>query len=179
LDLGGGNGELQLPLEDRGYAYINLDLEPRGQWSVVGDAHRTPFQDKAFSLIVSKDSLEHFLDFRAALQEARRVIEPNGRFVIWVPFLHPFHATDYFRYTPLGLETLLNEAGFLITSLESPLWIASVVAQACVEIAKRLGFGSIEVPLERVAAWLDRRLSRLKSEPASFAAAYLVVAEPK
>ena len=113
-------GELREPLKGRGYTYINLDLVPHGDWSVVGDAHRVPFQDEAFHLVVSKDSLEHFVNPRTALQEIRRIIESDGTLVIWVPFLHPFHGTDFYRYTPLGLQALLRETGFMIISIESP-----------------------------------------------------------
>jgi hypothetical protein len=42
----------------------------------------------------------------------------------------------------------------------------------------RIGLGSLEVPLERAAAWVDSKLARFQGPDLSFAAAYLVVARP-
>ncbi len=178
LDLGGGSGALRGPLRERGYAYTNLDLAPRGRGAIVGDAQRAPFAAGCFGLVVAADSLEHFPDPRAAVAEVRRVMEPDGRFVIWVPFLHPFHGDDFWRYTPLGLRTLLEDGGFSIESIQAPLWVASVVAQAFLVPLAKLGMGGLERPLERGAAWIDARLARFQGPDMSFAAAYLVVARP-
>jgi SAM-dependent methyltransferase len=179
LDLGGGDGTLRGPLAARGYAYVNADLAPAGRGSVRADAQRLPFRDAAFDVIVSGDSLEHFPDPRLAVAEARRVLGSQGRLVIWVPFLHPFHGDDLWRYTPLGLEVLLGGAGFRIASLESPEWVASVTAQMLAELLRRAGLGVLEDPMKRAAAWIDRRLARFQGANLSFARAYLVVATPE
>jgi SAM-dependent methyltransferase len=178
LDLGGGRGELRGPLSQRGYAYVNVDLRPHGPGSVLGDAQGLPFADGVFTLAVSSDSLEHFPDPERALGEVRRVLRDDGTFVIWVPFLHPFHGDDYYRFTPLGLRMLFDRTGFEIDSFEAPLWIFSVVGQALVEVFRRARLGWLERPIERAAAWLDARVSRSHGSHMSFAAAYLVVARP-
>jgi SAM-dependent methyltransferase len=179
LDLGGGVGMLRAPITARGYDYVNLDMTPVGGRAVRGDAHRLPFSDAAFQVIVSGDSLEHFPEPRQAIAEARRVVVADGRFVIWVPFLHPFHGDDFYRYTPLGLRHLLEGEGFEIESIEAPLWAASVMAQILIAPLQRAGLGGLEGPLERAGAWLDARLARFQSRDMSFAAAYLVVARPR
>ena len=179
LDLGGGDGTLGPLLAARGYAYVNVDLAPAGRGAVRGDAQRLPFRDAAFDVIVSGDSLEHFLDPRLAVAEVKRVLRPDGRLVIWVPFLHPFHGDDLWRYTPLGLKVLLGGAGLRVASLESPEWVASVTAQMLVELLRRAGLGSLAGPIKRGAAWIDRRLARFQGPNLSFARAYLVVATPE
>jgi SAM-dependent methyltransferase len=178
LDLGGGLGELRRPLERLGYRYVNVDLTPgAGRGAVGGDAHGLPFCSDTFDIVISSDSMEHFIQPIVALSEARRVLKPTGSLVIWVPFMHPFHGNnDYYRYTPLGLRYVLREAQLELVSLEAPLWVFSVVAQALVVLLQRLGLGSLERPVERVAASLDGRLHRARSCDASFAAAYLAVA---
>ena len=177
LDLGGGRGELRRPLERLGYRYVNVDLAPgAGRDAVVGDAHGLPFGSDMFDIVISSDSLEHFTQPIVALSEARRVLKPNGSLIVWVPFMHPFHGNDYYRYTPLGLRYVLREAELELVSLEAPLWVFSVVAQALVVLLRSLGLGSMERPIERAAASLDGRLRRVRSRDASFAAAYLVVA---
>jgi SAM-dependent methyltransferase len=176
LDLGGGRGELRAALESRGYEYVNVDLGPAGRGAVGGDAHRLPFASGSFDLVVSCDSLEHFTDPGSAVREVRRVLTDGGSFVIWVPFLHPFHGTDYYRYTPLGLRLLLDRGGFTVQAIRAPLWVFSVLAQAVVAVLSRVGMAGVEHALERGAAWLDGRSARFRRPEASFAAAYLVLA---
>ena len=176
LDLGGGDGMLRAPLATRGYDYVNLDLAPSGPRSVRGDAHRLPFPDAAFAVVVSGDSLEHFPDPPLAVAEAHRVLAEGGRFVIWVPFLHPFHGDDFYRYTPLGLHRLLETGGFEVESIEAPLWIGSVVAQLVVAALQRIGISSLERWIEHAGARADAWLRRFQGPDMAFAAAYLVVA---
>lgn len=177
LDLGGGRGELHSPLKSRGYTYVNLDYRPcEGNRSVRGDATRLPFADSSFNLVVSSDSLEHFTDPQDVVREVRRILTPGGTFVIWVPFMHPFHSDDYFRYTPIGLRLLMDRAGLEFVRLESPLWIFSVSAQMVVVILRQLHLGFLERVVERIGYTLDRVFRRFRSPDAGFAAFYLVVA---
>ena len=177
LDLAGGLGDLFSPLVGRGYRYVNLDLEPSGDGSKVrGDAHRLPFSAARFEVVVSSDSLEHFKEPTVAMREVCRVLKPHGLVVIWVPFMHPFHGDDYYRYTPLGLRRLLEEGGLRSVSIEAPLWIFSVFAQMVLAVLQRMGLGPLGESVKRAAWWLDKRLSRFQGPNLSFAAAYLVVA---
>ena len=175
LDLGGGDGRFYEPLTARGYTYTNLDIAPSGPCAVKGDAHDLPFSPSTFELVVSCDSLEHFHDPLTALKEVQRVLKPGGTLVIWVPFLHPFHSTDYYRYTPLGIRHLLSTARLRLVSLEAPLGLFSVIAQAVVVELRRLHLAALERPVERAAEWLDQKLRGMQSG-GSFALAYLVVA---
>jgi SAM-dependent methyltransferase len=178
LDLGGGRGQLRSLLLSRGYRYANLDLRPSGPGAVHGNAQQVPFASSSFDLVVSCDSLEHFDEPRQALVEVRRVLTPGGTLVVWVPFLHPFHGDDKYRYTPLGLRMLLEWAGFGVVELEAPLWLFSVIAQILVAALGRLGLKRLEAPVERGAAWLDGRFAGFRGPNMSYAAAYLVVAKP-
>jgi SAM-dependent methyltransferase len=175
LDLGGGRGELYVPLKARGYEYVNLDVAPSGPGAVVGDAHDLPFDAESFDLIVSSDSLEHFHTPLVVLRGVARVLKPHGRFVVWVPFMHPFHGDDYYRYSRLGLEHLLREAGLQMVSIEAPLGPFTICGQMLVVAARRIGLGSLERPIERLAAWVDGRI-RSWSGGNAYAAFYLVVA---
>jgi len=48
------------------------------------------------------------------VSEAYRILKPGGALVLQVPWQWWIHEAphDYFRYTPYGLEHLLNRAGF-------------------------------------------------------------------
>ena len=176
LDLGGSTGMLRSPLQACGYRYINVDVRrlENGEPSLLGDAHRLPFKDATLDMVVSKDTLEHFLEPWIVVQEVHRVLKEGGRLVIWVPFMYPFHGDDFYRYSPLGLRHLLRD--FELVAFESPLWVFTVVGLAVIEACKRVHLGIIEQPTKRLCAALDRLWTRRQPRPASFAAAYRIVA---
>jgi SAM-dependent methyltransferase len=176
LDLGGGRGTLRYPLKKLGYNYINLDISTVGndEPSLIGDAHTLPFQDFSFDLVVSKDTLEHFFQPHVVVQEVYRVLKKDGQFAIWVPFLHPFHGNDLYRYTPLGLRHLLKD--FEVLHLDSPLWLFSVIGLVVGLILERIHLRFLKRPIEQACKWLDAFLMQSRQGPASFAAAYRIVA---
>jgi 2-polyprenyl-3-methyl-5-hydroxy-6-metoxy-1,4-benzoquinol methylase len=87
-------------------------------------------EDGSKSVVTFLDSLEHFLDPRAALDKARRALEPGGLVVVhtpnvgswaarifrsrWPHFTPPEHL-HYFDRTSLRL--MLERAGFALLSL--------------------------------------------------------------
>lgn len=176
LDLGGGKGMLRQSLEELGYRYINFDIQSfqNGELSLIGDAHALPFHCGVFEIVISKDTLEHFLQPWIVVREVYRVLKDGGRFVIWVPFMHPFHADDLYRYTPLGLKHLLSD--FEIMVFDSPLWVFTVFSVPIIEVMKRLHLGVAERPIKQFCGWLDRCFTRQQTRPASFASAYRIVA---
>jgi SAM-dependent methyltransferase len=178
LDLAGGRGTLRQSLEILGYRYINVDIKRfgSGEPSLIGDAHILPFQDASFDIVISKDTLEHFIKPWVVVKEVHRLLKDDGRFIIWVPFMHPFHGDDFYRYSPLGLQHLLSD--FDIVLFESPLQVFTVVGMAGIEMLKRLHLGFVEQPLEQICGALDHILIwfQKRQRPASFAAAYRIVA---
>lgn len=179
LDLGGSKGMLRRPLMERGYNYINLDIRDfgDGEPSLVGDAHRLPFKDSTLDAVVSKDTLQHFLEPWVVIGEIYRVLKIGGQFIIWVPFMHPFHGDDFYRYSPEGLKHLLKN--FDIVTFESPLWLFTVAGLAVIEALKRVHLNSSERWIKPLCGLLDRIFTRHHSHPASFAAAYrLIVRKP-
>ena len=176
LDLGGGKGMMKDPLIKLGYRYVNMDINKVGnsEKSIVGDAHVLPFKDECFDLLVSKDTLEHFLKPWAVVNDVHRVLKKNGLFIIWVPFMHPFHGNDFYRYTPLGLRHLLRD--FEIISFESPLWVFTVIGSACTQVLKRIHLDFMAPLVKRFCIVLDTVFTHHQKRPLSFAAAYRVVA---
>ena len=179
LDLGGGSGRLRKALEHKGYRYVNADLRRRegDNALVIGNAQNLPFQDGVFAVIVSNDSLEHFLAPHEVVCEVARVLGKGGEFVIHVPFLQPFHANDTYRYTPVGLRYLLSDlAGLEIVRLESPLWIFSILGFIVIGVCRKAGLSLFEGQIEGVCRAIDCWLTNLLDGPRSLAASYLVVA---
>jgi ubiquinone/menaquinone biosynthesis C-methylase UbiE len=77
LNLGSGN----LPLE----GYVNVDTRDRPGVDLVADATALPFPDGAAVEVQASSLLEHFRDPYAVLDEAHRVLAPEGVLVVRVP----------------------------------------------------------------------------------------------
>ncbi len=97
LDLGCGWGRHLALLADAGHSVVGLDLSPalltRARSAanhaaplVAGDMRRLPLADAAFDVVINlATSLGLFLDDDTAVQaltEARRVLQPGGRFLL-------------------------------------------------------------------------------------------------
>jgi SAM-dependent methyltransferase len=175
LDLGGGSGMLRRPLEQLGYHYINADIEPAPDSGapVIGDAHTLPFQSHGFDLVVSKDTLEHFIQPWIVVEEVYRVLRPGGLLVLWVPFLHPFHASDFYRYTPLALRHMFRR--FELLRLDSPHGLITLASVATCTALRKLHLNPVATQLQRVTRRFDRCVSS-GERLSSFAAGYRVVA---
>jgi SAM-dependent methyltransferase len=51
----------------------------------IGDATKMDFEDSSFDFVFSYHALEHIPDYRAALYEMRRILKPDGGFLIGTP----------------------------------------------------------------------------------------------
>ena len=151
LDLGGSHGELRHPLEKLGYQYVNVDIRrfQNGEPTLIADAHALPFKSSSFESVLSKDTLEHFERPREVTREVGRILRGDGCFIIWVPFMHPFHGDDFYRFTPLGLRYLLSD--FEILQFENPHWVFTVIGLAMTEALKRVYLGFVERPIKRLS----------------------------
>jgi SAM-dependent methyltransferase len=72
LDVGAGSGQLAAALGAWCGRYVGLDQMPNDGVR-LGDAHRLPFDDEAFDVVVSKQTLPHLANPRRAIAELRRV----------------------------------------------------------------------------------------------------------
>ena len=94
LDIGCGTGALLRALSARHAGRIvGCDLSPeavRGAAAIEGvgacwaDATRLPFRDARFDLVMARHMLYHVSDVASAIREARRVLAPEGSFVVTV-----------------------------------------------------------------------------------------------
>lgn len=88
---------------------------------VQGRGTELPFIDQAFDLVFCTEVMEHVAEPKRMLQEIHRVLKPGGYLILTTPFLVPVHEApyDFFRYTPYGLQHLLEQASFCIVSRET------------------------------------------------------------
>lgn len=115
-----------------GCEYIGLDYPDTGlAWyasrpDVLADAASLPLSDASVDAVVLLEVLEHLARPRDALLEIARVLRPQGRLLLSMPFLYPIHDApqDFQRYTEYGLRRELEAAGFGIERLEASLGTA-------------------------------------------------------
>lgn len=134
LDLGCGTGNYTLELRRRGFDVIGLDASEgmlkvarsKGLTCVRGDAHRLPFPDTSFDLVLSVTMFEFIHEPEKVVSEIYRVLKPGGEVVIgtmndrsaWfaVKRLKSLFVETAYRYarfyTPGELESLLRGSGF-------------------------------------------------------------------
>jgi SAM-dependent methyltransferase len=91
LDLGAGDGAIELALNAGQYVTTSVDREwntvaPRlGVRRVIADAGALPFREATFDALICLETIEHFTDARAACAEGARVLREGGRVVLITP----------------------------------------------------------------------------------------------
>jgi SAM-dependent methyltransferase len=86
----------------------------------------TPLQRSGgFDVVICEQVLEHVVDPCAAARNLRALTVPGGKVVVSTPFLIKIHElplfgmNDYWRFTPLGLQTLLETVGLKVDEVHS------------------------------------------------------------
>lgn len=139
LDIGCGSGFLLSQLDGKLGQLVGIDMCAEAVWfgrrftraeMAVANAERLPFGNSTFDNIISTDTFEHIPDDAGAMQEVKRVLRPQGSFIIYVPseegvlsktkFVHLFHESqanylvDRRYYSVASLKKLVQDAGFKV-----------------------------------------------------------------
>jgi SAM-dependent methyltransferase len=124
LDVGCGNRPYEYLFE--GSKYIGIDVEVSGrenylkQPDLFYDGINIPFENEKFDLVFCTQVLEHVNDPFSLIREMYRVLKPNGKLIISLPFSWQEHEEpyDFFRFSSFGISHLLNMSGFKIEKLK-------------------------------------------------------------
>lgn len=86
LDLGCGDGFWSEKLKQIGYQVVSSDAEKKYPDCRIIDANLPlPFPDNVFNLIWSLDVIEHLASPQNIIQEIKRVLKPEGAFILTTP----------------------------------------------------------------------------------------------
>ena len=119
LDVGCG----QKPYEGlfRSSQYIGLEIDtPENRQNKKADYYYDgltfPFQDHEFDGLVVNEVFEHVFNPDDFLNELNRVLKPEGRLLMTVPFCWDEHEqpNDYARYSSFGLRAIVEKHGFKV-----------------------------------------------------------------
>lgn len=101
--------------------YRGLDLDTsisrdRGVADDFYDGTRFPYQNSCFDPALCNQVLEHVFNPNEFLSEINRVLKPEGKLLLTVPFVWDEHEQphDYARYSSFGLKALLEKNKFEI-----------------------------------------------------------------
>lgn len=86
LELGSGPGFFAADRPD----VIAVDIAAGPRTNVVADAHALPFQNQSFGTIVGIDVFHHLARPGQVLDEAARLLEPDGRLILVEPWAGAF-----------------------------------------------------------------------------------------
>lgn len=107
LDLGCGHSPYSSYFPNR----VGFDVKSGKDVDLVGDAHKLPFKDNQYDIILCIEALEHFINPQIAISEIKRVLKPKGKLILTTRFIFPLHETpnDYWRFTKYGLKELFKD----------------------------------------------------------------------
>ncbi len=140
LDVGCANGTFLLDARRQGWTVTGIDLSDQAVQACArqgvpvrrGALEELYFPDASFDAVVCSDSLEHVVDPKVFLREARRVLDTDGVLYLALPdfnglqyrllrLINIFNRRNYFvlphhvfHFTRRSLRYLLEESGFEI-----------------------------------------------------------------
>lgn len=80
-------------------------------------------EQRRFDVVICEQVIEHVEDPWAAAENLKALCVPGGELIISTPFLIKIHEhwgmRDYWRFSPRGLQTLLERVGFEVEQLGS------------------------------------------------------------
>lgn len=116
LDIGCGNKPYEPMFKNHVSSYTGCDAVQSSaeRVDVLCPATEIPLPDGSFQTVLCTQVIEHVADHELLLNEAYRLLSPNGVLILSAPLYWPPHEQphDYFRFTEFGLSHLLTKAGY-------------------------------------------------------------------
>jgi SAM-dependent methyltransferase len=93
-----------------GRAYTGVDFREGPGVDLVADVEDLPLPDASVGTVLAFSVFEHVRQFWKGFEEVRRVLRPDGVFLVCCPFYFHVHAypSDYWRFTPEAFDALLE-----------------------------------------------------------------------
>lgn len=134
LDVGCGEKpyeQLFAAKEYIGLEYDNTENRAAKKADVYYDGKKFPFQKAEFDSVVCNEVLEHIFEPDNFVLEIHRVLKPEGKLLLTVPFVWDEHEqpVDYARYSSFGLKNLLQRNGFKVLEQRKSVRDFSIILQ--------------------------------------------------
>ncbi len=96
---------------------INVDCEPRRSPTIVADICK-PLLIKEADIAFCIEVLEHCYNPEVVVENISNNLKKGGKLYISAPFVVSLHGKDYWRFTGLGIKTLLKRHRFKVVKIE-------------------------------------------------------------
>ena len=73
-----------------------------------------PFRDNSFDAVVMAEVIEHLMEDHVALANIRRILRPEGKLILTVPFMHDALEMHIRVHTQASIHRLLQACGFSV-----------------------------------------------------------------
>lgn len=95
------------------------------------DGKTFPFENESFDSIICSQVLEHIFEPKEFLNEINRVLKPNGKILLTIPFVWDEHEQpfDFARYSSYGLIYLFEQSGFKVLKQDKSISNIAVIFQ--------------------------------------------------
>lgn len=135
LNAGSGVRSIQFP---NVYQWTNIDIKQYPGVDIVADLEHIPCAANSFEGILNIAVLEHCQRPWKVVEEFHRVLKKGGVLLGVMPFMQPIHnfPSDYHRMTPAGIKTILEDAGFTVTTIHKTHSVFHVIGWFAEEIVK-------------------------------------------
>lgn len=118
IDWGSGNDRTKVEryIKHKDCEIITVDIDPDRLPSLVADMCK-PLIIKEADMAFCLETLEHCYHPDVVLDNIYNNLKMDGKLYISVPFVASPHGRDYWRFTGLGIKTLLKRHKFKIISI--------------------------------------------------------------
>ena len=113
-----GNGHWYIKEINPEIKTLELDTEFKPDYAE--NFEETTLQSESFNTVICLNVIEHTKHPQKIIENAYKILKPNGLFIISVPFMTNLHfrPNDYWRYSLSGLTLLCEENGFKTEHIE-------------------------------------------------------------
>lgn len=112
--------------------YIGVDLPENTKAELhISPRGEVPLSDEQVQIVLSTQVLEHVPNPNFYLQEAYRILAPQGLLILSTHGYWIFHPdpTDFWRWTSMGLQKIIQENGFKILHFKGIIGRAAIGIQ--------------------------------------------------
>ena len=164
LDLGCGNVPLYAAYAPYASEVTCVDWAPGEHIDRCCDLSQPlPFESGSFDTIVLSDVLEHVPAPELLWREMARVLAPQGKVIMNVPFYYSVHAHphDYYRYTNFALERFVKMNRLELLHLEAFGGLLEIMADLFGKALSKLRF--VGPPMARLVQWTALAFGRTRT----------------
>jgi ubiquinone/menaquinone biosynthesis C-methylase UbiE len=123
--------------------YIGVDVgnNPDADFNIE-PGQQLQFEKDSFDIVLSSQVLEHVEDVDSYMKEIKRVLVKDGVLLLSTHGTWQYHASpyDYYRWTSMGMKTLMKKYGFEITHFKPILGQLALTSQLRLSLLIWQGF---------------------------------------